>query len=306
MGLALTAFNQIIVMFILLLIGMLCYKINLIDKEMSKKLSDVVLLLVNPMVILISYQRKFEATLLSGLLISLGLALATHLVAILVSIILLRKKSSDLAIERFSVIYSNCGFIGIPIVNGIFGSEGVFYLTAYMTIFNLVVWTHGMVSISGKYDKKSIIKAILSPAVISVFVGFLLFVCRIKLPMIIGKPISYIADMNTPLAMLVAGVTIAQTNIIKIFGRIRAFYISLIKLIIIPIGMLLLFHMFDIPKIILLTAVLATACPTGATINLFSLRYDKNYIYASELFAITTILSLITIPFVMIVANLIL
>lgn len=306
MGLAVTAFNQIIVMFILLLIGMLCYKINLIDKDMSKKLSDVVLLLVNPMVILISYQRKFEATLLSGLLISLGLALATHLVAILISIILLRKKSTDLAIERFSVIYSNCGFIGIPIVNGIFGSEGVFYLTAYMTIFNLVVWTHGMVSISGKYDKKSIIKAILSPAVISVFVGFLLFVCRIKLPMVIGKPISYIADMNTPLAMLVAGVTIAQTNIIKIFGRIRAFYISLIKLIIIPIGMLLLFHMFDIPKIILLTSVLATACPTGATINLFSLRYDKNYIYASELFAITTILSLITIPFVMIVANLIL
>lgn len=306
MGLALTAFNQIIVMFILLIIGMFCYKINLIDKEMSKKLSDVVLLLVNPMVILISYQRKFEATLLSGLLISLGLALATHLVAILISIILLRKKSTDLAIERFSVIYSNCGFIGIPIVNGIFGSEGVFYLTAYMTIFNLVVWTHGMVSISGRYDKKSIIKAILSPAVISVFVGFILFVCRIKLPMMIGRPIAYIADMNTPLAMLVAGVTIAQTNIIKIFGRPRAFYISLIKLIIIPIGMLLLFQMFDIPKIILLTSILATACPTGATINLFSLRYDKNYIYASELFAITTILSLLTIPFVMIIANLIL
>lgn len=305
MNLALAAISQIIIMFVLILVGIISYKIKLIDNETNKKLADIVLLLVNPMVIIMSYQRKFEATLLSGLLISFVLAIATHLICILLSMILLRKRGADLSIERFAVIYSNCGFIGIPLVNGILGGEGVFYLTAYITIFNLVVWTHGMVSMSGKYNKKSIIKAILSPSVLSIFVGFLLFICHITLPEIIGKSISYIGDMNTPLAMMVAGVTIAQTNIFKVFVKIRALYISLFKLILIPIGMLMIFRFFNIPDIVILTSILACACPTAATINLFSIRYDKNYIYASELFAITTILSIITIPVVMLLAKLI-
>ena len=305
MNLALAAISQIIIMFVLILVGIISYKIKLIDNETNKKLADIVLLLVNPMVIIMSYQRKFEATLLSGLLLSFGLAIATHLICILLSMILLRKRGADLSIERFAVIYSNCGFIGIPLVNGILGGEGVFYLTAYITIFNLVVWTHGMVSMSGKYNKKSIIKAILSPSVLSIFVGFLLFICHITLPEIIGKSISYIGDMNTPLAMMVAGVTIAQTNIFKVFVKIRALYISLFKLILIPIGMLMIFRFFNIPDIVILTSILACACPTAATINLFSIRYDKNYIYASELFAITTILSIITIPVVMLLAKLI-
>lgn len=304
MTLAITAFIQIIIMFFIILVGIICYKSNLIDKDMNKKLADLVLMLVNPLVIFISYQRKFEASLLTGLLISLALAVVTHFIGIIISIIVLRKKNNnDIAIERFAIIYSNCGFIGIPMVNGMFGSEGVFYLTAYLTVFNLVVWTHGMITVSGKRDKKSIIEAILSPSVMATLLGFIFFVSKIMLPDILNKSLTYIGDMNTPLAMLVAGVTIAQTDIIKLFAKIRIYYIALFKLIIIPVVMLLIFNLFDIPRIVLLTSVLACACPAAATINLFSIKYEKNYLYASELFAITTILSLISIPLVMIIAN---
>ncbi|MDD3174573.1 MAG: AEC family transporter [Herbinix sp.] len=304
MTLAITAFIQIVIMFFIILVGIICYKSNLIDKDMNKKLADLVLMLVNPLVIFISYQRKFEASLLTGLLISLALAVVTHFIGIIISIIVLRKKNNnDIAIERFAIIYSNCGFIGIPMVNGMFGSEGVFYLTAYLTVFNLVVWTHGMITVSGKRDKKSIIEAILSPSVMATLLGFIFFVSKIMLPDILNKSLTYIGDMNTPLAMLVAGVTIAQTDIIKLFAKIRIYYIALFKLIIIPVVMLLIFNLFDIPRIVLLTSVLACACPAAATINLFSIKYEKNYLYASELFAITTILSLISIPLVMIIAN---
>ena len=303
MTLATTAFNQIIIMFILIFVGVLSYKMKLIDNATNKRLADIVLLLVNPMLILMSYQQKFEATLLIGLLISFVLALATHLIGILLSLVVLRKKSPDLQIERFALIYSNCGFMGIPLVKGIFGDKGVFYLTAYITIFNLVVWTHGMVTISGKYDKRTITKALLSPSVLSIFVGFFLFVGRITLPEVISKSMSHVADMNTPLAMIVAGVTIAQTNILNVFRKLRILYITLFKLVLIPIGMLFLFRFFHIPEIVLLTSILACACPTAATINLFSIRYEKNYLYASELFAATTILSLFSIPIIMIFAK---
>lgn len=307
MTLAITAFNQIVIMFIIILAGIISYKVKLIDKEANKKLADIVLMLVNPFVIFVSYQREFETELLSGLLISLIMALATHLAGILLSYVVLRKKKheADIAIERFAVIYSNCGFIGIPLVNGIIGGEGVFYLTAYITIFNLASWTHGMITISGKSDKKSILNALLSPAVIATFLGFLFFVCKIMLPDIINQSFSYIAGMNTPMALLVAGATIAQTSFGKLLTKVRIYYIAFFRLLIIPIGMLFLFHLFDIPKTVLLTSVLAAACPTAAAINLFSIRYKKNYLYASEMFAVSTLLSLFSIPLVMIVANLI-
>jgi predicted permease len=305
MSLASTAFYQIAIMFIIILVGIICFKIKLIDNYINKKLSDIVLLLVNPFVIFYSYQREFDATLLSGLLISLGLALITHLFAILLSYLVLRKKKheADIAIERFAIIYSNCGFIGIPLVNGMLGSEGVFYLTAYMTIFNLVVWTHGMITVSGKSDRKTILKALLSPSVIATVAGFIFFVSRIMLPDMINEAISYIGNMNTPMAMIVAGVTIAQTDLKEVIGKLRIYYIIIFKLLIIPIAILFLFSLFDIPKLVLLTSVLAAACPTAVTINLFSIKYNKNYLYASELFAVATILSMISIPLVMVIAN---
>lgn len=303
---AVTVFNQILIMLFIMIVGSICYKIKLINKEMNKYLSDLVLMLVNPLVIFLSYQREFEDTLLQGLLISLLLATITHVLAIIIAKLIIRKKDKpeDGVLERFAVIYSNCGFIGIPLVNGIFGSEGVFYITAYMTIFNLFVWTHGVISVSGKKDRRTIVQAFVSPSVIATISGFLLFVLRIQLPETLVEAMSYIGNMNTPLAMMVAGVTIAQANLVKLLGKLRIYYISFLKLIFIPVVMLLIFSLFDLSREVLLTSVLAAACPTGATINLFSIRYKKNYLYASEMFAVTTVLSVITIPLVMIVAEL--
>lgn len=305
LALATATSTQILIMLFIIIVGIISYKVKLVDKDTNKRLSDIVLMLINPFVIFVSYQRKFEATLLKGLLISLVLAVMTHLFGIILSYLVLRKKNhgEDIAIERFAIIYSNCGFIGIPLVNGIFGSEGVFYITAYITIFNLCVWTHGLITMSGEKDKKTIIKALLSPSVIATLSGFIFFILRITIPKIAYDSMAYIGNMNTPMAMLVAGVTIAQTNILKSISNLRIYYITFFKLLFVPLAMLFIFRLFDIPRVVLLTSVLAAACPTAATINLFSIRFGKNYFYASELFAVTTILTIITIPLVMIIAG---
>jgi predicted permease len=305
MSLTLTALYQIGIMFILILVGILCFKLKLIDQEINKKLSDMVLMLVNPLVIFVTYQRQFEAELLKGLLISIGLALATHFFSIGIGAMIFKKGKgkSGTAIERFALVYSNCGFIGIPLVNGLFGSEGVFYLTAYMTVFNLLVWTHGVILMTGRTDRKSIRHALLSPSVIATITGFLFFMFKIMLPQILIDSLTYIGNMNTPLAMMVAGITIAQTDIKQLLGKLRIYYISFLKLLFVPVVMLLLFQFLPLPRVLILTSVLAAACPTAATINLFSIRYDKDYLYASEIFAVTTILSMLTIPLVMMIGN---
>ncbi len=300
-----TVFNQIVIMLILMMIGMASYKIKLVDTGTNKKLSDLVLMLVNPILIFMSYQREFDAKLLHGLLISILLAIITHGVAIALSVPFIhrKKQENNHVIERFAVVYSNCGFIGIPLVNGIFHSEGVFYITAYMTVFNLFVWTHGVIIMTGKKDRRTLISAILSPAMLATFVGFLFFLTRIKIPSILYSSLNYIGEMNTPLAMLVAGVTIAQTNIIELVKRVRLYYVAIVKLFIVPLVLVLVYRMFPIPREVILTSILAAACPTAVTINLFCIRFQKDSVYASQLFAVTTILSVISIPVVMMIAN---
>ena len=303
MSLANIVLNQILIMFILILVGYICYKLKIIDETLNRKLSDLLLLLVSPFLIFNSYQREFSKELLSGLLISLGLAVVTHLFGILAAYVFLRGRNPEVVIERFSVIYSNCGFIGIPIINGIFGSEGVFYITAYITIFNLFLWTQGLIMMNGVQSPKTMIKTLISPTLVAIILGFIFFITQLRLPPILFDSMEYVAAMNTPLAMIIAGVTIAQTNIWKIFIKPRIYLAVFLKLIFIPVILLLIYSKLQLEVPVLAAAVLAAACPTGATGTVFAIRYQKNALYASEIFAMTTLGALITIPVIMAVMD---
>ena len=114
---------------------------------------------------------------------------------------------------------------------------------------------------------------------------------------------NYIADMNTPLAMIIAGLSIAQADLKKIFKNLKIYYVSFLKLIVIPLSVLLFLALFRIDYRIAYTILVASACPTATTLTMMAIRFDKNYKYASEIFAFTTVLSIFTIPFIAFVAE---
>ena len=135
--------NQIVKMLLLLLLGIFCYRKKLIDQTGSKMLANLLLMIVNPMLAVLSLQVDYSPQLVHGLLLSYLAAFLTHIVGCILSTALIRTKGNpDCGIDRFSAMYSNCGFIGIPLVQSILGGEGVLYLTAYMTVFNIFSWTH--------------------------------------------------------------------------------------------------------------------------------------------------------------------
>ncbi len=290
-------------MALLVLTGVLCFKIKIISKESAKSISSLVLLVVNPLVLVVSYQVTFQKKLLTGLLWALTLSAVSIFLAIMLSYVLIRKKGEHLPLERFSAVYSNCGFMGIPLVNGIYGAEGVFYLTSFMAVFNILVWTHGVFLIKEKFNAKMIAEAFKSPAIIATVIGFLLFIFKIQIPETPLKAITYIADMNTPLAMIAAGASIAQTDFLKALKNIRAYLVSGLKLAAVPIVTALLFSFLPVSNIVIGTVVLAAACPTAATGTLFALRFKKDSFYASELFAITTLLSIVSLPIIMVITQ---
>ena len=125
--------EKIIEMFLILLGGVIVYKAGLIDDKTVPKLSNLLLMFISPLLIFQSYQMKFEMRLFYGLLWTLAASAVTFAVTIVLSELLFRKKGERTPVEKIAVIYSNSGFIGLPLINGIIGSEGIFYMTAYLT-----------------------------------------------------------------------------------------------------------------------------------------------------------------------------
>lgn len=291
--------KQIIIMFIILLLGAVCHLRGLITKEGTKSLSIVELNIVNPVLIFMSYQTDYQPALMKGLLWAFLLSAVSFALAIALSYVLVRKSEKYCVIQRFSVVYSNCGFMGIPLISNIYGSEGVLYLTAYVTLFNLLVWTHGYMMMKGQRDFSSLIKALRSPSVIAVFVGFLFYVFKVHLPEIPYRSLEYISSINTPMAMLIAGATVAQTNIFKALTKsIQIYKVCMVKLLIVPLVTLGVIMLIPAPSMVKMVVTIAAGCPVATTGTMFAITMDRHPQKCSEFFAVTTVLSGLTLPLV--------
>lgn len=296
--------NQILKMFLLMIAGYISYRTKLIDTQGNKALSNLLLMIISPCIIISSFQIEFTDSLLHGLLFSFLLAVLAHVIGILVSGVLFPSRTHpDSNVERFSCIYSNCGFMGIPLISGILGSEGVLYVTAYVATFNALCWTQGLVLMTGNTSWKQLKKGLTSPVMFGILIGVILFLTRIRIPSLLLDTIDYVAAMNTPVGMMVAGIALAETNILDALKNRRIYLITAVRLLVIPAILLAVLAFLPLNSTLLCTMLVAAACPTATTCTIFALRYDANYKYASEIFAMTTLVSLITIPLIVALAE---
>lgn len=296
---SLTILKQTIIMLILITVGIVCSKTKIISKESNKDLSKFVLQVVNPVMIFMSYQTDYKPELVKNLLLTFVLSLGAYAVTILLAYLLIpSKKGRETELERFSAIYSNCGFMGIPLVNALFGMEGVFYLTAFITVFNLIVWTHGIILISGEKSMKNIVKVLYSPTIIAIVLGIITFFLQIRLHEVPAKALEFISQLNTPMAMIVSGVTMAETNVLKLLKKGGIYYICFLRLLLIPAILAALLSPLGISEKVRLTVIVAASAPPAAMCTLQCIRYGRNSVYASEIFTAGTILSVLTLPLV--------
>lgn len=298
MELAVAAAEKIFVMLLIAMAGFVACKAGVITEKGNKNLTSLLLMVVNPIMIINAYCIEVDGRLMRNFIISAALAVASHLTGIVLSFVLVRKKRADYRVERLSVVYSNCGFIGIPLVNGLFGMEGVLYLTAYLTVFNICLWTHGVLQITEGADLRSMLKNLISPAIVCSLTGLVIFIFKIHIPAPAAEAIEQISSMNSPLAMLIAGATIARSDLKKALVKLPVYYITFLRLFAVPLVCALCFAPFGFERIVVITAVVEAACPAAASATMFAINYNKNAVYASEIFAMSTILSAISLPVV--------
>lgn len=297
--------GQTTIMFLMILVGLVIYKTKLADHEGNRAISNILLLVVTPAMLLDSlFSMEYSVQIMHNFLLSILLGFLTHFVVILVTHLLLGKKSShpEIGMDRYLAVYSNCGFMGIPLVSATFGSEAVLYMAGYMISFNVLTWTHGLIQITGETSVGHVVKGLLSPTVICTVIGVIVFLGRIPVESHLLKAVNYIGSMNTPMGMIVAGMVLAETGLKGVLHKPRIFLVTALKLFVAPAAtavlLIALRQVFSISDALFYAIMIPAACPAATTGTMMALRYDKDYQYSSQVFVVSTLISMLTIPVV--------
>lgn len=290
-------------MTIIVLAGFLVARIFKVGQTEQKFLSKLLLYFINPCLVISSFNVEFDPQKIKQLgfvaLVSLGL----HAIMIAVVLIFYRVKNEETAdydhMDRVAVVFTNCGFIGIPLIRGVFGNEGVFFLMGYLVLFNIFLWTFGYYQMCGEINIKKIVT---NPNIIAVTAGLILYCLPFNLPEFIAKPITMIGDLNTALAMILIGVLFADFQFDKKYlGRLIK--CTLFRLVICAaINVLFVFAVYKlcIPffdcKLLLIVALICSMCPSATSVPSLSCLFEMDTSYASLVVSISSLVCILTIP----------
>ncbi len=297
--------GQVAVLFILIALGFISGKAGLINKTGAKYLTDVVLYLATRCIMIQSFQKVEFG---SDTILNLGICALCAVLIQTLSIVLCRavfrnKEESRRIVLRFAAVFSNCGFMSLPLQNALLGAKGVFYGTVFVAVFNILVWSYGLVDMSGDKADFNIKKILLNPGVLGALAAVMLFLLRIRLPEIILSPIEYIAALNTPLPMLVIGFYLTKYNFKKSAGDMGIYAVSAFRLILIPCLSLFIMKLFSVDPYILTACTIAASAPVAATTTMFATKFNRDVELSVGLVSTTTLLSIITMPVIIALAQ---
>lgn len=300
MNISILLMQQIVQLFLMIFMGYLIVKTGLVRDDDSKVLSKIILYLIVPCVIINAFQVDYTTDTVKGLLIAFAASVMTQVILLVIISVAGRLLHLN-EVEVASVYYSNSGNLIVPIVTFILGQEWVLYGCVFMSVQLVFLWTHckKIISREASYDWK---KIILNINMISIFIGVILFFTKIRLPEIIGNTLASVGTMIGPASMIVTGMLFAGMNLKQIFANKRVYFITFLRLIAVPLIALVLIKLSNLASFsadgnkIMLIVFLAIITPSASTVTQMCQVYGNDSRYASAINVMTTLLSIITMP----------
>ncbi len=304
--------GQMAVLFLLMGIGYLCYRKSIITDEVSKKLSAIVVNIANPALVLTGClgEEKIQGKeLLTTVIIIVAVYLALLLIAQVLPILLQVEKRSR-GTYRAMTVFSNIGFMGFPVVAALYGNGAILYAALFTIPYNVLIYTYGISAMSAgdKSDHEKgagensgisfLLGRILNVGVIACIITMIIYFFRIPVPKVAADTITHLSNLTAPLSMMVIGASLATIDLKKLFMDVRLLFFSIIKLLVIPMVGMLLIRQFVGNDIICGVCLVMLATPVGSMTAMLAQQYDGDYEMASKGVALTTILSVATIPLV--------
>lgn len=303
--------RQLAIMLIIAVSGFAVTKAFKFSKTEQQYVSKTLLYFINPCLILGNFNRDFNAAELKSFLDVLLYAFAVHFIMIAIALIFVRSKNKEAkdldCLDRIAVVFTNCGFIGIPLIQGVFPGRpiAVFYLIAFLAAFNIFLWTFGYFMVCGKINFKKIIT---NPNIIALVTGLLIFIAPFKLPSVLanGKNgvIDFISSMNTATSMILLGMLFANyksSSVKNIAGRLvrlclLRYLVTGIVMFFVTLLVLKNFSSVSDIRMKCYVVYIASLCPVGMSVSSFAVVFNKDESYSALLVLATSALCVVTLP----------
>lgn len=300
-------FQQMLVIFIMVLIGYYLYRISKLDEHSSAHISAIVSNVCNPAVLinaaLTNTMQIGMREFFFGILVSSSLYIALILISMVIPKILRVEKGTEFAYKMMTV-YANTGFIGLPLVAAVL-PDALFYVTINNIVYSLFFYTHGIFVMEKAATKKktgqrqSFLKSLINVGTVSSLISLLLYVFPVDLPTVIDETVNYVGRATTFLSMLVIGVSLGKMGIKNLFTGKKVIYIfAIIRLLVVPIGLILVMKMIFNDALLIGGNAFMLAVPAGSLPLMIAQQKDMDTEILSRGIILSTILSIITIPIV--------
>lgn len=295
-----TVLNSVISLFLIMLVGVYGSKRGIITQELNNGLINFLLNITLPLMVVSSFTFSFDLSIKNNVIKGFYYSIIAYLILIAASYILLIPiKGDKKTIIHFANVFTNTGYIGFPVLNAIYGPEGVVYGSIFNMFFVLFVWTYGIMLYKGNIEKnelrKEIIKTLLNPSIIAVVIGVTIMMLDFQIPHILYTSINSVGSISGPLSMIIIGVILSRGKIGNSFKDWKLYYGLVIKMAILPLILILASLLTD-RTIVTNSVIIIASMPAAAMTSIFAESYNKEKEFASIIVLMTTLLSVITIP----------
>ena len=285
--------GQMIVLFALMGLGFLLYRVNILDLDTNSKLTSLVLSVTTPCMVLNSVLCTEKYSDSKTIFTILGIAVVTYFITPFIGLLinkLLRVPSNQTGLYVFMTVFSNIGFIGYPI----------FHTSLFGMVFNIMLFTLGvyLIGIGQQENNKLNLKNLITPGVICSFLALILYLMHIRAPKIITDFTGMVGDMTTPLAMIIIGVTLGAMNIKEVFNELRVYMYTLVKQLILPVIAYPIIAFLIKDNYLRGLTLIMLSMPVGSSAVLFTNKYGGDSELAAKTIFMTTLISVFTIPLV--------
>jgi predicted permease len=296
--------GKVAVILILIAVGYAVTKCGWFTERGAAEVTSLLIKIVTPCLIVNSFLGNTGTLQVSEMLLAVVVSAVAIALSLVISLITFRNEPPERKkVLRFAVIFSNAGFMGIPLVESIVGGKGVIYGSFFIVVFNVICWTYGYNMMSGG-AKMNLRTVLLNPGMIGLLFGLPIYFFKLQLPALLTEPVGFLSNLNTPLAMLVIGSYIARVDLHSFISDLAVYKMAALRLVAAPAAYLAVLLLIRPEPDLLVSSVIQAAAPVAANTVLFAVEYHQDSELASKTVAVSTVLSIITIPIFTILAQL--
>lgn len=298
-----TCISNVMIFVLLAMPGYVTGRLKLLTPAQLDGLSYLMMNFLWPAMLLdVMSSVRINNTLLHTVIYTGIISFIVYLLSLLIAYIYTRicGAAEPLAgILMFAIAFNNTGFIGMPFIKAVLGTEALFIASVIEVVIDILIFTVGIMLVrpDRKAQKSLHPKSLLTPAFVSILIGFAILGFRIPLPQIILNPVGYLSDATTAIAMFLVGAQFGEVSLKELFLARKAYGITFLRMILIPLLLyLVLFVFLKADTLSNTVLVLMFGMPTAACTAIMARQYRNHYILATHCVIMTTLCSAVMLP----------